>query len=645
MKSTATFKPSWETPWYRWPVVWLSTLTVALALALLTQAGLLTRFETSTHDWRMRMRGAGPPKERIVIVAIDERTIDDSRMADPLLFWGNKHAKVFASLRDMGAKVIGFDLTQPTELGRYATPDPDQLEAQVITETPQMVLTYSRDYYPDGTSKPVYPSSLFRTALALGGGSLAVTNTAPDDDSIVRRFTVKDDDGTLSFPVAMAAMATGKEPAFSPGWLKLGERKIALNANQKGKIDYLGPEGTFPRISYLDLLNQPQKFRSVVKGSVCIIGATARSLHDFHGVPFISPASGEPTMSGVELNAHILHTFLAGSNIFQSGGIATWLLIGGAALLAIPLSWLPRTTAVLPLLAVALAAWIAVCQWAFVTHHLFLPLLPVALALVANQSILTTTRIWQDSQKKRWVEDAMGRYVSPQVLDHLRRTPGSLNLGGHRQEVTVLFSDVRGFTELSEKLEPEQVTRFLNHYLEKMVEIIWANDGNIDKFMGDGIMVTYNWPLKQPDHAARALKTAVQMQQAVNATNPEWAQMGMPPISIGVGIHTGAAILGNIGSSKLMQPTAIGDTVNVSSRVEGLCKTVGKEHDCGILISESTYHAAKSVQINDKTAQFEIIPAGETAVRGRREGLQLFAVRVSDSLNSTSPVTASEEAT
>ncbi|HEX8835288.1 MAG TPA: adenylate/guanylate cyclase domain-containing protein, partial [Abditibacteriaceae bacterium] len=375
-------------------------------------------------------------------------------------------------------------------------------------------------------------------------------------------------------------------------------------------------------------LARPEQFRDVIKDSVCLIGLTSYDLQDYHSVPLATMQQGRRTnlMPGIEIHANIVHTLLGGKNIRGTPHLTTWLLILLAALVAAPLSWVPRVGLVVPTLFLLLGGWALLCLLAFRQYDVLLPAVAVGLTLLAVQTALTSARLWHEGRHKKWVEEAFGRYVSPSVLQHLQNAPDAMELGGKRQDVTVLFSDIRGFTQLSEHLEPEQVTRFLNNYLEKMVRIIFANGGTVDKFMGDGIMVIYNWPVEQPDHAMRALRSAVQMQREVEASASEWSALGMPPIHIGVGIHTGPAVLGNIGSSQRMEQTAIGDTINVASRIEGLCKTVGKEMNSGSLLSETTFRAAKAVQITEGGHSFSVLPAGETEVRGRREAMRLHAI-------------------
>ena len=392
----------------------------------------------------------------------------------------------------------------------------------------------------------------------------------------------------------------------------LGDQYLDLDANGQCLINYVGPNETFPRISYRDLLSKPAAFRNQIKNSICLIGTTGYEMQDYHLVPFAQTgkSSRGHLMSGVEIHANTVHTILTGGGIHRAGITATWLCIALAVVLSAPFCWLSRIYFVLPSLLVLTAGWMAICVLAFTRYGWQLPLVPVLTATVANQFLLTVARLRLENSQKKWIEDIFGRYVSPSVLDHLRRTPGAIELGGRRQIITVLFSDIRGFTEMSENMEPEQVTQFLNDYLEKMVEIIFANGGTVDKFVGDGIMAVYNWPIEQPDHALRAARTAVQMQEQIEAA-AQWESKGFPVLKIGIGLHTGPAVLGNIGSRRRMEQTAIGDTVNVAARIESLTKDIGNKCGSGILISETTAEAIGEV--------FTLLPVEETEIRGRQK--------------------------
>jgi adenylate cyclase len=214
------------------------------------------------------------------------------------------------------------------------------------------------------------------------------------------------------------------------------------------------------------------------------------------------------------------------------------------------------------------------------------------------------------------IRGVLDKVVSPEVADQLLR--GHLVLGGEQREVTVLFSDIRGFTPLAEQLPPQALVALLNRYLTLMTERIHANGGIVDKFIGDGIMAMFGAPVQAPDDPQRAVRAACEMVRALERFNAEQEAAGAPPLKIGVGISTGVVVAGNVGSPGRLNYTVLGDTVNVAARLEGLTKEYGKP----IIIGEST---ARSV-----AAHFVLRALGEVPVRGRAEALQLYAVEGDD---------------
>jgi adenylate cyclase len=211
------------------------------------------------------------------------------------------------------------------------------------------------------------------------------------------------------------------------------------------------------------------------------------------------------------------------------------------------------------------------------------------------------------------VKSAFARYVSQQVMDSVLTSDTGTLLRGDRRRISVLFSDIRGFSKISEKLAPEKVVQLLNDYFELMVEVVFRNHGTLDKFMGDGLMAIFGAPENDPYQEENALKAAIEMQQELAKLQIRWEAEGIR-ICIGVGIHSGPAIVGTIGSSRRMEYTAIGDTVNVASRLQ----TATKELGANILISEHTYYGAKGA--------FAFRNMGTIMIRGREEPLTVYAL-------------------
>lgn len=221
---------------------------------------------------------------------------------------------------------------------------------------------------------------------------------------------------------------------------------------------------------------------------------------------------------------------------------------------------------------------------------------------------------WRDASSRKHIENMFGRFVSPQILEKLLSEKKEISLEGQRKVMTVLFSDIRGFTSLSEMNSPDDVINTLNEYLSEMVEIILSYNGTLDKFIGDAIMAFYNDPVEMEDHALRAVQTALAMKQRLAEINKRWFAQGKPFFNIGIGINTGDMIVGQVGSSRLVDYTVIGDNVNLASRIEGLTK----EYKVTILISESTYEEVKD--------RVETRYIDEVRVKGRETPVKIYEV-------------------
>jgi adenylate cyclase len=239
------------------------------------------------------------------------------------------------------------------------------------------------------------------------------------------------------------------------------------------------------------------------------------------------------------------------------------------------------------------------------------PLMAIGLAFVGELG-------WQyfvEGREKRQVKRLFSRYVPKNVYEQLLADPTRAALGGRRRHMTVLFSDVRGFTAMSEKATPEEVVGQLNEYFSRMVRVLFEHQGTLDKFVGDMVMGLFGAPLDDPDHAEHAVQTALAMSRALDDLNQEWAATGKPQLDIGVGISTGEMVAGNIGSEAIMSYTVIGDTVNLGARLESL----NKEYGTRIIISEATRAELKG--------RYNVCPLGEVTVKGKSRAVAIFEVR------------------
>ncbi len=225
-------------------------------------------------------------------------------------------------------------------------------------------------------------------------------------------------------------------------------------------------------------------------------------------------------------------------------------------------------------------------------------------------------RFFSEEKEKKYIRKTFGHYLSPHVMDEILKDPTRLKLGGEKQHLTVLFSDIRGFTTLSEKLAPEEIVCVLNEYLSDMVKDVFNNDGTLDKFIGDAVMAFWGAPIAQNDHQLKAVRCAIDMVRSLRALQKKWQEEGKPIFHIGIGINTGDMVVGNMGSMDRMDYTVIGDNVNLGARLEGLNKEYGTE----IIISETTYDSVKdSISANY---------LGEVKVKGKEKAVKIYGVPV-----------------
>jgi adenylate cyclase len=334
---------------------------------------------------------------------------------------------------------------------------------------------------------------------------------------------------------------------------------------------------------------------------------------DVFQTPFDSRGQGK--MPGIQMHASVADSILSNRFITPSRPamrMATTVLAALAVgLLAAFLSFTPAAVAAAILMAGwAFYAWFAFSRGAF--FNMSQPLASMALALFAG----TAYQYFVEGKEKRVVKRLFGRYVSKDVYAQLLEHPESAELGGRRREMSVLFSDIRGFTSVTERGEPEALVSQLNEYFSRMVDIVFQHHGTVDKFVGDMVMALYGAPLDDAQHAEHAVATAVAMVQELGALNAKWAGEGRPQLDIGIGVNSGEMIAGNIGSSSIMSYTVIGDNVNLGSRLESL----NKDYRTRIIISDATRAGLKG--------SYDIVPLGEVVVKGKSRSVAIFEIKV-----------------
>jgi len=471
---------------------------------------------------------------------------------------------------------------------------------------------------------------LVRAAAGVGFADLRA-----DWDGIYRRapLIMSDDQGKLypHFALQVARVARDIRPdeigrVLSASRARLGA-DVPLSPSAEALINYCGPAGTVPTVPFCDLYEgrvKPERFAD----KVVIIGATAAGLHDLRPAPF---AEREHFFLGVETNASLCRTLIRGPGLRDASEDPLWLLAGGlVATACVTLVWLVSEPlwgllAGLLLLGIEGTSFFA----AFYGADLVLPFGPMALATVLGLAWSAWRRV---GLERNVVRNQFAVYVSPHVLAELMRNPEVL-FTGERREVTLLFADIRGSTTLAEKIPAERWLAQLNEYLTAMSEVILLHEGYLDKFMGDGIMAVWNTFGNQPHHRDLALMAAISMLQRLDVLNDEWSGRGdREVIRIGIGLHSGEAVVGNVGSRQRTQFTAIGDPVNAASRIESATKEFGVP----LAISQAV--------VEGLVRDYALTPLGEVALRGKTEPVTLYTLRAAKEVATDAVAPEEEEA-
>lgn len=368
--------------------------------------------------------------------------------------------------------------------------------------------------------------------------------------------------------------------------LRIGDIEIPTDETGRMLINYLGPAKTFPHYSISDIIKgrlNPETF----KDKIVIIGATATGIYDLRVTPFST------VYPGVEIHATVIDNILH-ENFLQRSAWTSFLDVCALIIFGLVIGIaIPRVKAVQGiLLSFFIVAFFVAANTVIFTHfNIWLNLIYPVLTMIVVYLGITIHRYITEEREKKKIKGAFQYYLTASVINEMLKDPTKLKLGGDKKDLSVLFSDIRGFTSISEKLTPEELVHLLNEYLTAMTNVVFKYDGLLDKYMGDAIMAVFGAPLDQPDHPLRACRTALGMMEELKILQKKWAEEDRPVLNIGVGVNTGDMVVGNMGSEMRFDYTVMGDSVNLGSRLEG----INKEYGTNIIISEYTYEAVKDV--------------------------------------------------
>ena len=503
-------------------------------------------------------------------------------------------AMLARSLRDRNT-VLGYFFRQNVKDGEDPTIGrlPPSLGSVDATGAEALPLASPEGY---GANLPILQEA------AAGGGFF--DNPLVSDDGLFRRVPlVQRYDGrlyemlalgttraALGWPDVEVEIAREGDSYHAVEAVRIGDRRVPVDRNGAVLVPYLGPQGSFPYVSAADVVNgevEPE----VLKDRIVLMGATAAGLLDLRSTPV------QNVYPGVEVHANVVAGILD-ERIRQHPAY----LVGYEFVLLVVIGLL--LTAVLPILsplwlsAATLAVGGLVIGMNLVAWSQLQLVLPLASPLLLVVLLFIFHVAWGffvETRGKRQLARLFGQYIPTELVDEMDKAPEEVSLAGESREMTVLFSDVRGFTSISENLEPNELTRLMNAFLTPMTRVIHQHRGTIDKYMGDAIMAFWGAPLHDPDHAQHALYAAREMVQTLEALRPEFEAQGWPPLEVGVGLNTGVMNVGNMGSEFRMAYTALGDSVNLGSRLEALTRTYG----VSIIVSEFTQHAVPEFQYRE----------------------------------------------
>ncbi|HET7875328.1 MAG TPA: CHASE2 domain-containing protein [Methylomirabilota bacterium] len=576
-----------------WRVLLAGTL-VGLAtagLAALNPLGIFQVNELKALDAQFALRGSRDPAAPIVIVSIDEDSFDALNLPWP---WPRAlHARFLEIVASGRPAAIGMDILfwEPSSRG----PTDDRALAEAVARAGRVVLAAAITFVDD-------PSERLRLNAPLpeireGAAGFGPAEFQRDADAFVRRATLRhrfQGRDWASFDVLMFRLAQEAKLARGP----LPESREIL-------INYRGGPGTFPWVPYHRVLSgevAPEAFA----GKIVLVGATTTTLHDEFPTPF-APGGGMP---GVEIHANALETLLRGIPIRRAPAWLGWVLPMAAGVAGV---WAASALRPLGAFGAVLAlglGYLGASHAGFLWARYWLPVVPVPVALLATYTATVAKNfVTEQIQTRR-----LSRFFSPAVAREIVRHKDDSSLGARRHRMTVLFSDIRGFTSMSERMPPEEVATFLREYLTAMTEAVFHHGGTVDKYIGDAIMALYNVPFEAPDHAAQAVRTALAFQERLKPLAERFAARYGGTLACGVGIHTGDAVVGTIGSEQRLEYTAIGDTINLGSRLEGLTK----DFNVPVIISEATY-----LEVRDLFGTRDL---GEVTVKGKAIPVKIYAV-------------------
>jgi adenylate cyclase len=643
-------------------------VSAALAALYVSRPATLTRLDFRIYDMLLPLRAAPAPSPVPVIIDIDEASLSDyGQWPWPRYLV----ADLVKALGDYGVAAVGIDIifaepdnSSPSQVVSYLnrdrgldvdftglpTPlrDYDALLADAVANSRIVLGAYATSaagITPDESQAvkihlrerrgaiPYEPrlSSTFGAILPLPplreNAAIGFINVDPDPDGIVRKIPLLIRAGGNIYPsLALCALMTAAGASdimvtSGPDGLEsVRMGRFGANVTPSGEmyIPFIGPSRTYPYYSASDAL-RGRIPRDALRGRIAFIGTSAAGLLDIRTTPF------DKVYPGVEVHAAAIDALIAGNSIIMPSWTAdmqlVYIIIAG--ILSASLFGFAPPVLYVPFAAAAVGAPISLARYFFARGYFVSPLYAV-MTVASSGALVLVFRFWQENRQRKRIKATFSRYVSPKVVNRVMLEKGDL-LAGAERVVSIVFTDIRGFTSISERLTPRQTVNLLNRYFTPMTALVQESDGTLDKFIGDALMAFWNAPVETPDHARRAIDAALSMGERLQTMNAELESDFGLTLRMGAGIHTGAAYVGNMGSRDLVNYTLIGDNVNLASRLEGLCPKYGvPATTSGDTMSDAgdafAYQYLDTIRVKGKNAPIKIYSPMRLEEGRRRAG-------------------------
>ncbi len=621
----------------------LVILSAALLIILLTQDYLFTiaplkELELNLIDARFQRRGKIDiaDSSKVIIVEISQESYD--QIPPPYNKWPWPRfifAKLIENLSRAGVKAIGIDIDMPGP--DQFSPKNDSLLMQAIRKSGKVVVAGKVDdvkekMFEERITFVKKITENFDNIFFAADSSVGIVRVSPDYDGVYRRYLpyIKSHMANRLVP-SFAFALLNKYYSLNPNYTAIREGNcFNFNGNMIPQFDrysmlvnFYGASGTFPRIKLIDVLDD-KNFKTIdeinlgvsintwddpeigllhsgiFKDKIAIIGSTMPEDRDLLPISFSQgKQKGDNQIYGVEFHANVIQNILNGNYLSAQSKGSELLIILFLTAISFYISSLLRKikfhfgwlVEVLNVAFIVLAVFIIyeASVFLFIYEKLVITLVSFSLSVIIGYFSSTAYHFIRERQQNVLIKGMFSQYVSKNVVNELLSNPEKVRLGGEKKNITILFSDIAGFTTFSENKQPEELVSFINEYLNEMTDIILDNEGTLDKYLGDSIMAFWGAPLEIKDHAYKACVAAIRMQDKLYQLSEKWINRGESLFSVRIGINSGDAIVGNIGGTKRFDYTVMGDNVNLASRLEG----ANKEYGTSTMISDYTYELVK----------------------------------------------------